>query len=124
MKVRVNIGGRRITYAIPKKSDHLLKLHRSLFPQELVGDPIVCDVCNAPIEYAYVWILILANPWTCWGTVCEECRQRYHAERPAYVSNLKLFDVPTCPYCGKVLDELRKCPNGCSKPSGSIIMEP
>ena len=111
MKVRIVIGGRRITYAIPKKSDHLLKVHRSLFPQEWLGDPILCDVCGDPIPYAYVWILILARPWYAWGTLCEQCRQRYHSKRPAYVLPAKLFDVETCAFCGKVLDERGECPD-------------
>jgi len=51
----------------------------------LISSGIVCDGCSDPILTPYVWVLILSYPWIAWGTQCENCRQRYHKDKPAYV---------------------------------------
>jgi len=52
----------------------------------LVASGIVCDVCGDPITTRYVWVLVLCNPWRPWGTLCGNCRERYHKDKPAYIA--------------------------------------
>jgi formylmethanofuran dehydrogenase subunit E len=97
--VRVYVGSIYVNYQVPNRGDHLLKVPRRLFPQSIHdevdgNDPvnpvkhseILCDACGEPITSEYVWTLILCRPWRCWGVVCEECRRKYHADKPAYIA--------------------------------------
>jgi formylmethanofuran dehydrogenase subunit E len=93
--VRVFVGSAWLTYQVPNKRDHLLKVPRRIFPQSIDDEinedgritygEVLCDACGEPINYPYVWVLILGNPWVCWGAICENCKERYHNKKPAYV---------------------------------------
>jgi len=115
MKVQIE----RFTYQAPTRKDHLIKIPRQFLymsrfdeykPAEteeellkaaeqgflsddlehgkiLVVSGIVCDACNDPIMSPYVWILVIGGrPW---GTQCENCRQRYHSKKPAYIAQIR-----------------------------------
>jgi hypothetical protein len=107
----VTIG--RFKYTPPTRGDHLMKVPRTDLPlsaqdefrkpkddEELVEalvkygytdgripvvSGIVCDACNAPILYPYVWVLVISNPWRVWGVLCEDCKAKYHKGKPAYI---------------------------------------
>jgi len=113
--VEVWIGYNRLVYVSKEQGDHMIKVHRSWFPQELRGDPIVCDVCNAELQYPYIWLLVLEDDGeaSAWGTYCESCKQKYRPKLKSFIIPAKLFDVQVCRYCFKVLDGNGKCPDGC-----------
>lgn len=50
----------------------------------LTYSAIVCDSCNDPIPYPYIWCLIIGGSYS-WGTLCEECKNKYHSKLPQYV---------------------------------------
>jgi hypothetical protein len=98
--VKVYVGSKWLIYQVPNRRDHLLKVPRTLFPQHVYDevddsnplDPkitfgeILCDSCSEPVNYPYVYVLILSNPWRCWGVICENCKQKYHSRKPAYIA--------------------------------------
>ena len=107
MKIQID----KIAYEAPTRGDHLMKVPRQALyisqedeyrePRDdddlvdafvnrsvrdgkiLASSGIVCDACNEPIPYAYVWVLILGgHPW---GVLCQACKDRHWADKPAYV---------------------------------------
>jgi len=109
----------RLAYTPPTRRDHLIKVPRNVLymsrhdeyrpptnDDELVEalvngtvvdgkiltySGIVCDACSRPIPYPYVWIFVAGG--VARGTRCEDCRTRYHNNKPAYV----LQKVGACP---------------------------
>jgi len=102
----------KLRYNPPTRKDHLLKVPREVLyasaddEYEYVADEekrlslmveakprrgndflvysgIVCDFCNQPIPYPYVWILICGGYSR--GVICEDCRKRYHNDKPALI---------------------------------------
>ena len=43
-------------------------------------DEIICDSCNASIDTDMINILFIEDYE--WGALCEECRQKYHNDKP------------------------------------------
>jgi len=89
--VRVWTGSRFVDYKLPHLKDHLLKVPREWFAIFKDFGQVLCDACGEVITDVdkedaprFVWLLVLSKPWVAWGTICEECRWRYHSERPAY----------------------------------------
>jgi len=53
----------------------------------LTHSGIICDSCNDPIPYPYIWLLIIEGD--SWGTLCENCKNKYHSKLPQFVLTRK-----------------------------------